>query len=82
MSMQPAVSILIPCFNAERWIAQAIESALEGLTRAQAAVAAAVPHEMLLLDVYAALRGLDTLTGATTADDVLNLIFSTFCIGK
>ena len=61
---------------------QAIESALEGLTRAQAAVAAAVPHEMLLLDVYAALRGLDTLTGATTADDVLNLIFSTFCIGK
>ena len=26
--MTPFVSILIPCFNAERWIAQAIESAL------------------------------------------------------
>jgi glycosyltransferase involved in cell wall biosynthesis len=26
--MQPLVSILIPCFNGERWIAQAIESAL------------------------------------------------------
>jgi glycosyltransferase involved in cell wall biosynthesis len=26
--MQPFVSILIPCYNAERWIAQAIESAL------------------------------------------------------
>jgi hypothetical protein len=26
--MQPLVSILIPCFNAERWIATAIESAL------------------------------------------------------
>jgi glycosyltransferase involved in cell wall biosynthesis len=26
--MQPLVSILIPCYNAERWIAQAIESAL------------------------------------------------------
>lgn len=26
--MQPKVSILIPCYNAERWIAQAIESAL------------------------------------------------------
>ena len=25
----PLVSILIPCFNAERWIKQAIESALE-----------------------------------------------------
>jgi tRNA modification GTPase len=37
---------------------------------------------MLLLDLYACLRGLDELTGATTADDVLNLIFSTFCIGK
>jgi len=61
---------------------QAIESALEALTRAQAAVGANIPHEMLLLDVYAGLRGLDTLTGATTADDVLHLIFSTFCIGK
>ena len=26
--MSPLVSILIPCFNAERWVAQAIESAL------------------------------------------------------
>ena len=26
--MRPSVSILIPCFNAERWIGQAIESAL------------------------------------------------------
>ncbi len=26
--MSPLVSILIPCYNAERWIAQAIESSL------------------------------------------------------
>lgn len=26
--MSGRVSILIPCFNAERWVAQAIESAL------------------------------------------------------
>src|SRR5580704_15422021 len=26
--MRPLVSILIPCYNAERWVAQAIESAL------------------------------------------------------
>jgi len=25
---------------------------------------------------------MDLLTGVTTADDILNLIFSTFCIGK
>jgi len=24
----------------------------------------------------------DAITGATTADDILNRIFSTFCIGK
>src|ERR1700734_3340325 len=27
--MSPLVSILIPCFNAKQWIAQAIESALQ-----------------------------------------------------
>jgi tRNA modification GTPase len=54
----------------------------EALERARAAVGFGLPHEMLLLDCYAALQPLDTLTGATTADDILNRIFSTFCIGK
>jgi tRNA modification GTPase len=36
----------------------------------------------VLLDLYAGLRHLDSLTGETTSDDILNLIFSTFCIGK
>jgi tRNA modification GTPase len=61
---------------------EAIEGALNGLAAAQTALTSGTPHEMLLLDIYAALRGLDALTGATTADDVLNLIFSSFCIGK
>ena len=54
----------------------------EALERAKEAVAVGLPHEMLLLDCYAALNPLDALTGATTADDILNRIFSTFCIGK
>jgi tRNA modification GTPase len=54
----------------------------EYLSKASEAVAAAIPHEMLLLDLYAALRPIDSITGATTADDILNRIFSTFCIGK
>jgi tRNA modification GTPase len=37
---------------------------------------------MLLLDLYGALSPFDAITGATTADDILNRIFSTFCIGK
>jgi len=52
------------------------------IEKARAAVQCATPHEMLLLDLYAALRPIDAITGATTADDILNRIFSTFCIGK
>jgi len=61
---------------------QAVTESLRALVAAQSAVADTIPHEMVLLDLYAALRALDSLTGATTSDDVLHLIFSTFCIGK
>jgi tRNA modification GTPase len=61
---------------------EAVEGALTSLDAARTAVAAGTPHEMLLLDLYSALRALDGLTGETTADDILNRIFSTFCIGK
>jgi tRNA modification GTPase len=61
---------------------QAVEQAVRGLDAARAAVESAIPHEMVLLDLYEALRGLDALTGVTTSEDVLRLIFSTFCIGK
>jgi len=59
-----------------------ITDSLAALDAAKTAVAGKVPHEMLLLDLYNALRPLDAITGATTTDDILNLIFSTFCIGK
>ncbi len=61
---------------------EAITRCRASLEAAQAAVATRTPHEMLLLDLYASLRELDSLTGATTADDILNRIFSSFCIGK
>ncbi len=59
-----------------------LREASEALTNAHRAVEFQIPHEMLLLDLYAALRPIDAITGATTADDILNRIFSTFCIGK
>ena len=59
-----------------------VRESLAGLSAANEAVRNQVPHEMLLLDLYSALRPLDEITGATTTDDILNLIFSTFCIGK
>ena len=61
---------------------QAIATALAALQAAHKAVKRGIPHEMLLLDLYSALKALDDLTGVTTADDVLRLIFGRFCIGK
>ncbi|MDE3196377.1 MAG: tRNA uridine-5-carboxymethylaminomethyl(34) synthesis GTPase MnmE [Acidobacteriota bacterium] len=52
------------------------------LEKARAAAESSLPHELLLLDLYCALQPLDAITGLTTADDILNRIFSTFCIGK
>jgi tRNA modification GTPase len=59
-----------------------VKDSLSGLDAAEAAVRDNIPHEMLLMDLYNALRPLDAITGETTADDILNLIFSSFCIGK
>jgi len=61
---------------------EAVTAALASLHATKTAVAARIPHEMLLIDLYASLRQLDSLTGETTADDILGRIFSTFCIGK
>ncbi len=60
----------------------AVQDAMTALHAAQQAVDDGVPHEMLLLDLYGALRHLDALTGETRTDDILNVIFSSFCIGK
>jgi len=61
---------------------QAVSTAQDALNDAARANTAAIPHEMILLDLYRALWALDSLTGQTTPDDILNIIFSTFCIGK
>jgi tRNA modification GTPase len=60
----------------------AVSAALAGLDGAAGSLTRRIPHEMVMLDLYAALNGIDALTGQTTTDDILNLIFSTFCIGK
>lgn len=40
------------------------------------------PHEMVLLNLYGALRSFDSMTGETTVEDILGNIFSSFCVGK
>ena len=59
-----------------------VRESIAALAAARLAVENKIPHEMLMMDLYNALRPLDEITGATTSDDILNLIFSTFCIGK
>jgi tRNA modification GTPase len=61
---------------------QAVNATMEALVAGARSAGQNIPHEMVLLDLYEALRQLDSLTGETTSDDILNLIFSTFCIGK
>jgi tRNA modification GTPase len=60
----------------------AVTAGLAALDAASAANQNHLPHELLLLDLHTALIALDSLTGVTTTDDILALIFSTFCIGK
>jgi tRNA modification GTPase len=61
---------------------QLINESLQALSKAREAARQRVHHEMLLLDLYDALRPLDRITGATDVEDVLGIIFSTFCVGK
>jgi tRNA modification GTPase len=59
-----------------------VKEALEALARSSSSAVDQLPHEILLLDLYAALKALNALTGETTVEDILDNIFSTFCIGK
>ncbi len=61
---------------------QLLRESLSALDQACHAARQKMHHEMLLLDLYEALRPLDTLTGTTDVEDILGMIFSRFCIGK
>lgn len=74
---QPEAGFLTSLRHQER-----VKESIAGLDDARTAVENRIPHEMVLMDLYSSLRALDEITGATTTDDILNLIFSTFCIGK
>lgn len=46
------------------------------------AMAAGAPVDLLAVEVQSALDDLGDITGLTTPDDVLDMVFSQFCIGK
>lgn len=61
---------------------EAIHRALDHVVAAQAASAGGLPADLVSIDVTAAVNVLGEITGETTHEDVLEAIFSRFCIGK
>jgi tRNA modification GTPase len=61
---------------------QHLQDALDAVRSAQQALDAGVSGDMLTLDLRASLHELGAITGEITNEDVLDQIFSRFCIGK
>lgn len=61
---------------------QALAQALESVRAAQAALDNGIPHDLLAVDVRAALVALGEITGEQVSETILDEIFSRFCIGK
>jgi len=59
-----------------------IMAAREAILRARQALLDGYSEEVALVGLHDALRSLGEITGEVTIEDILNQIFSTFCIGK
>ena len=62
--------------------AQAAQAALEALQEARAGLDLGMTPDAVLTDVEAALERLGELTGRAVREDVVDRIFSRFCVGK
>ncbi len=60
----------------------ALEQALAELRRAKEDLHRGFTEEVALANLHGALRSLGVITGETLIADIINQIFSTFCIGK
>ncbi|GIV34750.1 MAG: tRNA modification GTPase MnmE [Chitinophagales bacterium] len=61
---------------------EALKKALEALDEVLQGLEGATSGELLALDIRRALDALAAITGQISSEDVLNAIFSRFCIGK
>jgi tRNA modification GTPase len=59
-----------------------LNEALEAVERAQIALIDKLPLELVASDLRAALLGLGKITGSNASENLLDEIFSRFCIGK
>jgi tRNA modification GTPase len=61
---------------------QALHEALEHVEAAVDASTSDTPTDLIAIDVTAAVNALGEITGETAAEDLLQIIFSEFCVGK
>ncbi len=61
---------------------KALEEAVESLMSVKAGLKQAMEDEMLAIDIKTCIDCLGTITGETASFDILDNIFSNFCIGK
>lgn len=61
---------------------QAMENALKNILHAKQALASGLSAEFIAFDLREALDHLDEITGRKINDEILDRIFSSFCIGK
>lgn len=62
--------------------AQALQQSLDALSQAEQNLSEALSGELVAYDLRSALEHLGSITGEIVADDLLESIFSSFCIGK
>ncbi len=61
---------------------EALNRALDHVKAAQAAVQSGLSADLVAIDVAAAVHTLGEITGQTASDDLIETIFSHFCVGK
>ena len=88
-ALESAVSALFPQGEAERGglltnprQAEAVGRALDAVRRAEEALALGMTPDVILTDAEEALSALGELTGATAREEIVDAIFSRFCVGK
>ena len=74
-------------FNSEVYITNArqkhaLDSARQGLERVLESIRMDMPEDFYSIDLMDAYESLGTITGETVGEDLVNEIFSKFCMGK